>query len=75
MILIVSDHIGLTIAKYRKQVTGLSRCRLVGMMDGVKVRIVPRHLVGHMRVDDQTKMIWDGFEPTVKEKALAKCDK
>ena len=71
MIVIVSDNIPRTIARWRNDVRGISRCRLQGTMNGRSVRIISRkmlfiHLAG-MTVE---QVIWD-FPPTETEKEFA----
>ena len=71
MILIVSDNIGLTIARYRKEAK-LSRCRLSGTMRGQSCKVVPRHLLKlNLTGTEVEDIIWDGFEPTSDEKEQA----
>lgn len=70
MILIVSENMGLTIAKYRTKISGLSRCRLMGKLDGVSCKIIPRHCLGHYVNRRVTKVIFDSFEPTFGEKSF-----
>ena len=72
MILIISDNIGLTVAKYRKRIHGLGRCRLRGTMNKKACRIVPRHQLSlALSGSDTTKIIWDGFQPTADEERQA----